>query len=151
MDHSDRQATKKTPKNKFTSVSPSFKGKKSKNFDRQAAKKKLASVSPPSGVLKSTIPIGKRPEKRPKKNEHSAAFIARQQTGGILSHVRRTFGLGAKIHEENPQKQSWPFPHLLRRRVELKTRSVGSVTGNARKGLGLSGGLLFHPCPRAPS
>ena len=44
--HSDRQATRKTPTKKFTSVSPSFKGLKSKNFGRKAANKKLTSVSP---------------------------------------------------------------------------------------------------------
>jgi hypothetical protein len=49
MGNSDRQATRKTPPKKFTSVSPSFKGKKSKNFDRQAAKKKITSVSPLQG------------------------------------------------------------------------------------------------------
>ncbi len=37
---------KKAPQKKFTSVSPCFKGLKSKNFGRKAANKKLTSVSP---------------------------------------------------------------------------------------------------------
>ena len=85
-----------------------------------------------------------------KKNEHSAAFIARQQTGGILSHVRRTFGLGAKIHEKSAEMEL-ALSASTSRGVKLKTRSVGNFTGDARKGLGLSVGLLVHPCPGAPS
>ena len=62
-----------------------------------------------------------------------------------MSHVRRTFGLGAKIHENPPE---WRWPNRSHSKcVKLKTQSVGKFTGNARKGLGLSVGLLVPPLP----
>ena len=41
---------------------------KIKEFRPASSQKQIGERFPPSGVLKSTIPIGKRPEKRPKKN-----------------------------------------------------------------------------------
>ena len=83
------------------------------------------------------IPIGKRPKKRPKKNEHSAAFIARQQTGGILSHVRRTLVWGLKITKKIHRNRAGP------------TASASEVCGTKREALGillgLSVGLLVPP------
>ena len=46
MDHSDRQATKKTPKKKLASVSPSFKGKNQRISTGKQPKKNWRAFPP---------------------------------------------------------------------------------------------------------
>ena len=58
-----------------------------------------------------------------KKNEHSAAFIARQQTGGILSHVRRTLVWGLKITNKIHRNRAGP----------TASASEGCGTKNAKR------------------
>ena len=57
-----------------------------------------------------------------------------------MSHVRRTFGLGAKIHE-NPPERRWPN-RSRSKCVKLETRSVGEISGVVRRTP-----ILFPPLP----
>jgi len=57
---------KKRPKKNWRAF-PLLLRVKIKEFRPASSQKKIGERFPPSGVLKSTIPIGKRPEKRPKK------------------------------------------------------------------------------------
>ena len=96
MGHSDRQATKKTPKNKFTSVSPCFRVQMG-NSDRQATRK-----TPPQ-KMSIVLPLLQGNNRR------------------NLSHVRRTLVWGAKFTKKSTETEL-AQPHLLQRGVELNAK-----------------------------
>ena len=81
--HFGTERGKKAPRKKIHEHFPLFLGLKIGELRPASSQQKIDKSFPPSEGLKWAIPIGKRPEKRPPKNEHSAALIAGQQTGGI--------------------------------------------------------------------
>ena len=106
------KGTKKHP-TKNSRAFPLVFGVKNRTMRSASSQQKIDERFPPSEGLKWQFRSASDQKNAQKKNEHSAAFIARQQTGGILSHVRRTFGLGAKIHEENPSGMALAQPQPL--------------------------------------
>ncbi len=118
MAHSDRQATRKTPKTKLTSVSPL---QEFYNWQFRSASDQKNAPQKMSIVLSLLQGSNRR----------------------YLSHVRRTLVWGAKFTKKSSQTAR-PYRNSLRC-VKL-TRSV-KISGNARKGLRMSGGLLTDHCP----
>ena len=96
------KGTKKHP-TKNSRAFPLVFGVKNRTMRSAISQQKIDERFPPSEGLKWQFRSASDQKNAQKKNEHSAAFIARQQTGGILSHVRRTLVWGLKFTKKSTE------------------------------------------------
>ena len=103
------KGTKKHP-TKNSRAFPLVFGVKNRTMRSAISQQKIDERFPPSEGLKWQFRSASDQKNTQKQNEHSAAFIARQQTGGILSHVRRTRSVGLKSRKSSGMALAQPQP-----------------------------------------